>query len=184
MLPKITSDPLYRVLSIRQDPRAKFRSLLTKLALFIYLFIYLFCLFRATREAYGDSQARGWIRAYATGTATPDLSRNWGLHHNSQKRQILNPLSQARNRTCVLRDASQICFRWAMMGTPGLSWIACFPFILPQFSGVVEGWGGLFVFFASPFTNSCTHSMWKFTGQLLNLSHSCNLCAATTMPDP
>ena len=29
-----------------------------------------------------------------------------------------NPLSKARDHTCVLMDASQICFHWAVMGTP------------------------------------------------------------------
>ena len=66
------------------------------------LFIYL-CLFRATPIAYGNSQARGRTRAvaaltYATARATPDPS----LRH----RQILNPLSHARNQTCLLMDAS------------------------------------------------------------------------------
>jgi len=32
-----------------------------------------------------------------------------GLHHSSQQYQILNPLSEARDRTCILMDASQIC---------------------------------------------------------------------------
>ena len=32
------------------------------------------------------------------------------LHHSSQQRWILNPLSKARDRTCILTGASQICF--------------------------------------------------------------------------
>ena len=32
-------------------------------------------------------------------TATPDPSRVWGLHHSSRQHQILNPLSEARDRT-------------------------------------------------------------------------------------
>ena len=47
--------------------------------------------------AYGGSQARGQIRALAA-----------GLHHSSQQHQILNPLSRAKDQTCVLLDASQI----------------------------------------------------------------------------
>ena len=46
----------------------------------------------------------------ATATATPDLSRVCNLLHGSRQRQILNPLSGARDRTCILMDASQICF--------------------------------------------------------------------------
>ena len=58
----------------------------------------------------GRSQARGWIRAVATATATPDPSRICDLHRSSQQHCILNPLSKARNPICILMDASQICF--------------------------------------------------------------------------
>ena len=40
------------------------------------------------------------------------------LHHCSQQHQIPYPLSKARDWTCVLMDASQICFLCATMGTP------------------------------------------------------------------
>ena len=56
--------------------------------------------------------------AYATATATPDPSRICDLHHSSRQCQILNPLSEARDRTRVLKDTSQIGYRWATMGTP------------------------------------------------------------------
>ena len=46
-----------------------------------------------------------------------DLSLICDLHHSSQQRQILNPMSEARDRTHFLTEASQICFCWAMMGT-------------------------------------------------------------------
>ena len=36
---------------------------------------------------------------------------------------ILNPLSKARDRTCVLMDASQICFLCTTMGTPLCSFL-------------------------------------------------------------
>ena len=52
-----------------------------------------------------------WLLAYTTATATPDPSHIWDLHHGSQQRWNLNPLSEARDRTCILMDASQICFR-------------------------------------------------------------------------
>ena len=48
--------------------------------------------------------------AYATAIAKPDPSHICDLHHSSQQRQILNPLSKARDSTCVLMDASQIRF--------------------------------------------------------------------------
>ena len=46
------------------------------------------------------------LLAYAT--ATSDPSHVCNLHHSSHR--ILNPLSEARNRTRVLIDASQIRF--------------------------------------------------------------------------
>ena len=51
-------------------------------------------------------------------TATPDLSHICDLHHSSWQRQILNPLSEARDRTCNLMVPSQIRFCCIMMGTP------------------------------------------------------------------
>ena len=37
------------------------------------------------------------LLAYTTGTATPDPSHVFGLHHSSLQRQILNPLIEARD---------------------------------------------------------------------------------------
>ena len=54
----------------------------------------------------------------ATATATPDPSPVCDPPHSSWQCQILNPLSKARDWTCVLMDASQIHFHWAMTGTP------------------------------------------------------------------
>ena len=59
--------------------------------------------------------------AYSTATIPPDLSRIWNLHHTSRQRCILNPLSKARDQTCILMDTSQIRFHWAMKGTPSHS---------------------------------------------------------------
>jgi len=58
------------------------------------------------------------LPACSTATATPDPSCFCNLHHSSWQCQILNPLIEARDRTCILMDASQIRFRWATMGTP------------------------------------------------------------------
>ena len=44
------------------------------------------------------------VLAYAMATATPDPSRVCNLHRSSWQHQILNPLSQARDQTCVLMD--------------------------------------------------------------------------------
>ena len=50
----------------------------------LFLFV---CLFRATPAAYGGSHARG---------------------HSSRQLRILNPLSKAGDRTCGLKDTSQV----------------------------------------------------------------------------
>ena len=50
------------------------------------------------------------LPGYATATATSDLSRVCDLHHSSWQRWTLNPMSEARDQTCILRDASQIGF--------------------------------------------------------------------------
>ena len=86
--------------------------------LFIYLFIYLFiCLFifvfsRAAPPAYGGSQARIQLElqppGYAKATATQDPSRVCVLHHSSQQHQILNSLSEARDRILNLMVPSRI----------------------------------------------------------------------------
>ena len=47
------------------------------------------------------------LPAYTTATATGDPSHIYNLHHDSQQCRILNPLSNARDGTCILVDASQ-----------------------------------------------------------------------------
>ena len=50
------------------------------------------------------------LQAYITATVMQDLSHVCDLNQSSQQRQILNPLSKARDRTCILMDTSQINF--------------------------------------------------------------------------
>ena len=50
------------------------------------------------------------LPAYTTAPATPDQSRLFDLHHSSWQHQILNPLSEARDRTCILTDTSWVCY--------------------------------------------------------------------------
>ena len=82
----------------------------------------LFAFFRAAPATCGGSQARGQIRATATGlttaTAMLDPSHVCDLHHRSRQRLNLNPLSEARDRTCNLVVPSWICFCCGMTGTP------------------------------------------------------------------
>ena len=79
------------------------------------IFFMCVCLFRAAPEAHGGSQARAQIRAVAAGLCHSHICN---LYHSSRQRQILNPLSEARDRTCIVTNASQICFHRAIMGTP------------------------------------------------------------------
>ena len=62
--------------------------------------------------AYGSSQARGRIRAaaesYTTAMATLDLSHICNLCHSLQEHLILNPLSEAMDRTRILMDTSWV----------------------------------------------------------------------------
>ena len=47
----------------------------------------------------------------ATAIATQDPSRVCELRHSSRQSWIFNPLSEARDRTCVLMDTSEIHFQ-------------------------------------------------------------------------
>ena len=75
------------------------------------LFFLFFLPFRATFAAYGNSQARGLIGATAAGLHDSHCNARFcNLHHSSGKRWILNPLSEARDQTCILMDISQACY--------------------------------------------------------------------------
>ena len=56
------------------------------------------------------------LPACTTATAMLDPSRVSSLHHSSRQCRSLNPLSEARDQTCVLMDASQVRFRCATTG--------------------------------------------------------------------
>ena len=58
------------------------------------------------------------LLAYATATATSDLSCVCDLHHSSWQCWILNPLSEARDQTRILMVTSWIRFHCATRGTP------------------------------------------------------------------
>ena len=49
------------------------------------------------------------LPAYITATAMPDPTCVFDLHHSSWQRQILNPLSKARDWTYILMDTSRVC---------------------------------------------------------------------------
>ena len=62
----------------------------------------------------------------------PDPSHTCDLHHSSWQHQILNPLGEARDRTCILMDTSQTCFCWATVEFSSFGILVCdivlFPF--------------------------------------------------------
>ena len=58
------------------------------------------------------------LLAYATPTATQDLSHICNLNHSSWQCQIPDPMNKARDQAHILIDTSQIRFHCAMMGTP------------------------------------------------------------------
>ena len=57
------------------------------------------------------------LLAYTIATATEDPSHICNLHHSSWQCQILNPVSEARDRTHNLMDTSRILFHCVMTGT-------------------------------------------------------------------
>ena len=57
------------------------------------------------------------LPAYTTGTAMRDPSHICDLHHSSWQPQILNPWSEARDRTPTLMVPSQIPVCGATKGT-------------------------------------------------------------------
>ena len=77
-------------------------------------FIFMFCLFEATPVAYGGSQAKGRTGAAAAGLhhSHSNMGSEPPLQPTLQLRAATDPqpLSEARDGTCILMDASQICF--------------------------------------------------------------------------
>ena len=75
----------------------------------LFVFFFFFLLFRDAPMAYGSSQARGQIWGTAAWpTPQPQQCRIW-KRDSSRLRQILNPISEARDPTCVLMDTSWVC---------------------------------------------------------------------------
>ena len=48
------------------------------------------------------------LAAYTRATATPDPTHVCNLHQHAQQCRILSPLSEARDRTCVLMEPSWV----------------------------------------------------------------------------
>ena len=65
------------------------------------------------------------VQAYATAVATWDPSCIFNLHHGLPQRRILEPLSEARHRTCILMDTSWVCYHRARTGPPSQVSFSC-----------------------------------------------------------
>ena len=83
-------------------------SFMTYLSFFVVV-----VLFMATPVAYGSSWAgvklELHLQAYAIAMAPTDLSCVCELCHSLWQRHIFNPLSEARDQTCILMD-TMLCF--------------------------------------------------------------------------
>ena len=73
-----------------------------------------------TPAVYGSSQGRASNQScscWPTPQSQRCLSCIFHLHHSSQQHWILNPVSEARDRTRILMDTSWFCYHWATTGT-------------------------------------------------------------------
>ena len=92
-----------------------------------FFFFFFFCLFRLhswhmeVPRLGVESELQ--LPAYATATATKDLSHVHDLYHSSWQCWIPDPLSKARDRTYKLMDISQIHFCCTTTGNSSHFWI-------------------------------------------------------------
>ena len=86
-----------------------------------FLFVCLFvCVGLYPRHMEVPRQGVKWdlqLLAYAMATATRNPSPICDLYHSSWQHWIPDPLTEARDRTRILMDTSQICFCCTPMGT-------------------------------------------------------------------
>ena len=69
---------------------------------FSFFFLWLYLQHMEVPRARGQIETAA--KAYATATATPDPSRTYALGCTLWQRRILNPLSKARDQTCILTE--------------------------------------------------------------------------------
>ena len=79
------------------------------------------------------------LLAYTTAMAMQDPSLACDLHQSSWQHWILNPLNEARGRTHVLMDTSQVHYPWATMGTPGMTYLGLKEKVEFEDKGYVKG---------------------------------------------
>ena len=81
----------------------------------LYIYFLFLCFFLLGPHLHMDVPELGveldqQLPASTTATATPDWSHVCHLHHSSRQHRMLNPLSEARDGTCILVDTGQIHF--------------------------------------------------------------------------
>ena len=102
-------------------------------------FLFCFVAFRVAPVAYGGPRLGVALElqllVFATvATATQDLSCMCELPRSSRQCRIPNPLSEARDQTCILRDTSGIRCCFATKGTPVLFFLFCWSVSLVVFT--------------------------------------------------
>ena len=89
--------------------------------IYLYILFLVLCLFWGPHPWHMEVPrpvVQSGLQLPATATAMQDPSHVFDLHHSSRQRWILNPLSEARDRTHNLMAPHLICFCHAMPGTP------------------------------------------------------------------
>ena len=118
------------------------------------------------------------LQACATTTATPDLSRIFDLHHSFGPHWILNPLSEARGRKCVLMDTS-----WALnlLSPNRNSQMVCFISVFLQHH---FGWGWLVAYFPMSQSKSWLPLLFKYSSGKVDLFPAGSHQLFCTVPSP
>ena len=81
------------------------------------------------------------LLACTTATATWDPNYVCKLHHSSWQQSIPEPLSEARDQTCIFIDTSQIHFLCTTMVTPYTIFIYLFICLFAFFRAAPAAWG-------------------------------------------
>ena len=104
---------LYLILGMLQFGRCCEYLILQQLSLILMLFFFFFWSFQGCTHGIWSFLGQGWNQrcsCQSTAAQQHRIRAASGLYHSSQQHWILNPLSKARDQTCILMDTSQIRF--------------------------------------------------------------------------
>ena len=76
---------------------------------FVFFFVFLGLHLQHMKVPRLGAETELQLPAYTTATAMRDLNQFCNLHHSSWQCWLLNPLSEARDRTSIFMDTSQVC---------------------------------------------------------------------------